>query len=88
MQLRQVTENTHILRLMGEIIQTILTTKQIIYLPVYASLYSAHRTSRNTTKKKITLSDLAIVKTILKFTLTEISSVKRRTDLHIFICLE
>lgn len=37
---------------MGEITQTILITKQIIYLPVYASLYSAHRTSRNTKKKE------------------------------------
>lgn len=39
-------------------------------------------------KKKITLLDLAIVKTILKFTMTETSSVKRHTDLHTFICLE
>lgn len=39
-------------------------------------------------KKKITLLDLAIVKTILKFTLTETSPVQRHTDLHTFICLE
>lgn len=46
------TEYTSVLRLIGEIMQTILTTKQIIYLPVYASLYSAHRTSHNTKKKE------------------------------------
>lgn len=48
----KATEYTSVLRLTGEIIQTILTTKQIIYLPVYASLYSAHRTSHNTRKKR------------------------------------
>lgn len=46
------TEYTSVLRLIGEIMQTILTTKQIIYLPVYASLYSAHGTSHNTKKKE------------------------------------
>lgn len=39
-------------------------------------------------KKKITLLDLAIMKTIPKFTLTQASSVQRYTDLKTFTGLE
>lgn len=39
-------------------------------------------------KKKITLLDLAIVKTIPKFPLTQASSVQRHTDLKTFMGLE
>lgn len=73
---------------MGEITQNILTQNKLstyLFMHLYIQPIGHLVILR---KKKMTLLDLAIVKTIPKFTLTQTSSVQRHTDLKTFTGLE
>lgn len=85
-------EYTYVLRLMGEISQNILTQNK---LSTYLFMHLYIQPVRHLVilrEKKITLSDLTIVKSVPKFTdpnlLTYTWFIRRHTDLKIFIGLE